>query len=194
MIMQPEHLLIYTDVQQRDLNLVRLYLQVSKLSDMVDPSKPNRIELCLLDAVRHPNFVIDKNWPRQEKPTASQRRLWKRFMASSYLRYIPYWTCPPVSSPSSIKPNASGLSTETSRSVYGIIKNLPRSTFRWPRTNFHRRNYFQVLPVQSETSRCVRWRTAQQHCDSRMGDKHGQGYSISRFRTGRWTNGVSHIH
>ena len=89
MIMQPEHLLRYTEAQQRDLNLVRLYLQVYKLSDMTDPSQPNRIALRFLDAVRHPNFVIDKKWPRQEQPTASQRRLWKQFLVSSYLRYVP---------------------------------------------------------------------------------------------------------
>jgi hypothetical protein len=35
-IMQPAHLSRYTPVQQRDLNLVRIYLQVYSLADMVD--------------------------------------------------------------------------------------------------------------------------------------------------------------
>ena len=130
MIMQPEHLLRYTEAQQRDLNLVRLYLQVSKLSDMADPSRPNRIALSFLDAVRHPQFVIDKNWPRQEQPTASQRRLWKRFLVSSYLRYIPYWKTTPVSPPSSIKSKEPGLPTEPSQGLSGILKHLPRSQRR----------------------------------------------------------------
>ena len=90
MIMQQEHLGRYTEAQQRDLNLVRMYLQVSKLSDMVDRDQPNRIALCFLDAARPSTFVTDDNWPRQEQPSASsQHRLWKRYLVSSYLRYIP---------------------------------------------------------------------------------------------------------
>jgi hypothetical protein len=55
--MQPEHRNRYTEAQQRDLNLVRMYLQVSKLSDMADSDKPNWIALCFLDAARPSNFV-----------------------------------------------------------------------------------------------------------------------------------------
>ena len=92
MIMQPEHLLRYTESQQRDLNLVRLYLlQVSKLSDMVDPDQPNKIALRFLDAERKCDDVSNPSWPRQKKTSTTQRRLWKRFIVSSYLRYIPYW-------------------------------------------------------------------------------------------------------
>ena len=98
-IVQPEHLSRYTETQQRDLNLVRLYLQISKLSDMVDPHQPNKIALQYLGATRSPNFVPNPQWPRQGKPSASQRRLWKRFLVSSYLRYIPYWKSPPLPSP-----------------------------------------------------------------------------------------------
>ena len=53
-IMDPLHLQRYGVSQQRDINLVRLYLQVSTLSDLVDLSAPNRIDLCFLDARRKP--------------------------------------------------------------------------------------------------------------------------------------------
>ena len=56
-IMDPLHLQRYGTSQQRDINLVRIYLQVSTLSDLVDRSALNRIDLCLLDARRKDNFV-----------------------------------------------------------------------------------------------------------------------------------------
>jgi hypothetical protein len=65
MIMQPDYLLRYTKAQQRDLNLVRLYLQVSKLSDMVHLSQPNKIAPRFLDAERHSDVALDPSWPRQ---------------------------------------------------------------------------------------------------------------------------------
>ena len=129
-IMQPEHLSRYTEAQHQDLNLVRMYLQVSKLSDMVDSSQPNRIALRFLDAVRPSDFEMDQRWPRQESPTASQRRLWKRFLVSSYLRYIPYWKCSPAPTTSVNPPSTPAPPTESARSLSGIVKTLPRSQRR----------------------------------------------------------------
>ena len=42
-IMQTNHLQRYSVGQQKDINLVRIYLQVSALADMTDTSHPNRI-------------------------------------------------------------------------------------------------------------------------------------------------------
>lgn len=95
-IMQPEHLKRYSLIQQTDLNLVRIYLQVNTLADMIDTSQPNKISLFYLDGHRPPQWVETLRWPRQAPPSPSQRRLWKRFIVSSYLRYIPYWKQPPI--------------------------------------------------------------------------------------------------
>jgi hypothetical protein len=97
--MNAVHLQRYSASQQRDLNLVRIWLQVSTLADLADPERNNRILLCYLDAKRPAHFVLSSTWPRQSHPTKTQIRLWKRFITSSYLRYIPYWKITPVSTP-----------------------------------------------------------------------------------------------
>jgi hypothetical protein len=93
--MQPQHLERYSATQQRDLNLVRLYLQVHTLADMSNLSRRQTIDLCYVDARRPHDFVDNSSQPRQEIPTKSQARLWKRFIRSSYLRYVPYWITDP---------------------------------------------------------------------------------------------------
>lgn len=96
-IMNAFHLQRYSAGQQRDLNLVRIWLQVSTLADLADPERSNRILPSYLDGRRPANFVLSPTWPRQSQPTKAQSRLWKRFITSSYLRYIPYWNTIPVS-------------------------------------------------------------------------------------------------
>jgi hypothetical protein len=95
-IMTTEHLQRYNPQQQRDINLVRLHLQVHTLADITDPQRPNAILLHMLDGKRSPTTPISTLWPRQMEPSKAQRRLWKRFLSSSYLRYIPYWKTPPT--------------------------------------------------------------------------------------------------
>jgi hypothetical protein len=95
-IMQAEHLKRYSTVQQIDINLVRIWLQVSTLAELIDPSRPNRILLSYLDAVRPPNLVPSDKWPRESQTTKSQIRLWKQYIKSTYLRYIPYWKTNPA--------------------------------------------------------------------------------------------------
>jgi hypothetical protein len=97
-IMQSDHLLRYEPAQQIDINLVRLWLQVATLSEISDPSRPNRVLLSYLDGTRPPGFTPSATWPRQSPPTKSQIRLWKGYIKSSFLRYIPYWKTPPTSS------------------------------------------------------------------------------------------------
>ena len=93
-IMQADHLQRYDNAQQRDINLVRIWLQVSTLADMIDPSRSKCILLSYLDGERPPGFLLSDTWPRQTQPSKSQLRLWKRYIKSSYLRYIPYWKTP----------------------------------------------------------------------------------------------------
>ena len=90
-IMNAEALTRYDPTQQRDINLVRLYLQVITLSDM---STPDGLDACPFHSHgnRRPGQRIRlQTWPRQEEPTAKQKRLWKRYIASNYLRYGTKW-------------------------------------------------------------------------------------------------------
>ena len=96
-IMQQCHLSRYTVSQQRDINLVRLYLQVNTLADMTDAHHPKSIRLDYLDAIRPTGDTSDHPWPRQQPPMKSQKRLWKGYIRSSYLRYVPYWKQIPLS-------------------------------------------------------------------------------------------------
>ena len=94
--MQRSHLSRYTVSQQRDINLVRLYLQVTTLADITDVNRLSAISLSALDGIRSDTWANNPLWPRQETPIPSQRRLWKRYIKSLYLRYIPYWKYPPT--------------------------------------------------------------------------------------------------
>jgi hypothetical protein len=58
-IMQSQHLQCYSSSQQRDLNLVQLYLQVHTLADMSDRTKKKTISLNYLDAIRPNDFVLN---------------------------------------------------------------------------------------------------------------------------------------
>jgi hypothetical protein len=95
-IMQHTHLRRYSHRQQRDINLVRMFLQVNTLADMTNEDHPNKICLSCLDGKRPMGWQSTMRWPRQETPSPSQRRLWKRFIVSSYLRYVPYWKQAPL--------------------------------------------------------------------------------------------------
>ncbi|KAI2513678.1 hypothetical protein MHU86_818 [Fragilaria crotonensis] len=97
-IMQQSHLARYSTAHQRDLNLVRMYLQVTSLADLTDPGRLSAIHTDFLNGRRPPHWKTHHIWPRQEAPSAHQRRLWKRYITSSFLRYIPFWKTPPTSS------------------------------------------------------------------------------------------------
>ena len=60
-VMQAQYLQRYTPIQQRDLNLVRLYLEVYSLQDMLDSSDPRRIDLNYLDCKRPHTMTVDPN-------------------------------------------------------------------------------------------------------------------------------------
>ena len=128
-IMQQCHLDRYTPAQQLDLNLVRMWPQVATLADMCDNERPNRIHLSYLDAQRPPGFTPSQLWPRQQQPTKSQQRLWKRFIRSSYLRYTPYWKVVPVGTPISI-PAPPPPPTSFADMIFSYIANLRSKTER----------------------------------------------------------------
>jgi hypothetical protein len=95
-IMQQQHLSRYSTRQQSDINLVRIYLQATTLADLTNPDNPKAIRLSAIDGNRSEGWIDNPLWPRQHTPTKAQRRLWKRYLSSSYLRYIPYWKQPPT--------------------------------------------------------------------------------------------------
>ena len=89
--MQLELLKHYTPQQQTDINLVRIYLQTITLSDL---SAPDGKDICgyHLRGERRPQQRIrHTTWPRQETPSASQKRLWRKYISSQYLRYSTKW-------------------------------------------------------------------------------------------------------
>lgn len=85
-IMSSPCLANYTKSQQTDLNLVRLYLQVTTLSDMTES---DGIHVCkhYLQGHRKPDQNINLlTWPRQETVTTSQTKLWTRYISSAFLQ------------------------------------------------------------------------------------------------------------
>jgi hypothetical protein len=119
-IMQAEHLKRYSSSQQRDINLVRIWLQVTTLADLTDLERPNRISTSYLDAQRPVSSAQSITWPRQHQPTKAQTRLWKRYVTSSFLRYIPYWKTPPLQKQLEI-PNAVPVSSPTLSTYHEYI-------------------------------------------------------------------------
>ena len=99
-IMQSDHLSRYSAQQHRDINYVRIFLQVFTLADLADASNRKAVQLCYVDGKRPPDLTYNPRWPRQhDDPTKAQIRLWRGFIKSCYLQYIPYWKQSPVCTP-----------------------------------------------------------------------------------------------
>ncbi|KAI2499411.1 hypothetical protein MHU86_15056 [Fragilaria crotonensis] len=93
-VMNPDNLTRYTTTQQTDINLVRLYLQVITLSDL-STTDGNNIDEFFLRGERKPHQRIrKKTWPRQETPTTSQQKMWRKYITSNYIRYATKWRDP----------------------------------------------------------------------------------------------------
>ena len=92
-IMQPLQLKKYSPQDQRDINLVRLYIQAITLSDVSTPDG-NHITWEALHGHRALTQVVRKNWPRQRAPTKHQSNVWKRYMVENFLRYNTTWKTP----------------------------------------------------------------------------------------------------
>ena len=127
-IMDEVHLQRYSASQQKDINLVRLWLQVTTLADMVDFFRGSKyINLDHLDGKRSHSFVPDSKWPRQQPPSKPQCRLWKRYFRSSFLRYTPYWKTAPVPSIQTPPPPEVDRSMEK---FADCLRRLPRTQRR----------------------------------------------------------------
>ena len=81
-IMQLELLKPYTPQQQTDINLVRIYLQTITLSDLSTPDGKNICGHHLRGERRPQQRIRHKTWPQQETRSASQKRLWRKYITS----------------------------------------------------------------------------------------------------------------
>jgi hypothetical protein len=109
---------------QWDINLVRLHLQVNTLADLTDTKSLKAIHLTLYDGQRPTDWIQSKKWPRQHPPSKQQVRLWKGYIRSSFLRYVPYWKIKPIDSASS--PDVSSPPpTIHHTDIFSFIKSLP---------------------------------------------------------------------
>lgn len=193
-IMQTEHLMRYTATQQQDINLVRLYLQVNTLADMTDPDTPNRIHLLYLDGKRPHDWTERMRWPRQAPPSSSQRRLWKRYISSSYLKYVPYWKQLPASLLDNLRHHTRSEFHETSPPIHNpelatqvslreYLKTLPRtqrrmtSDFEQVADDLQVWRAFRSKEIRKTIYR-LRWRTCWSQRNLRMGAGYVQDHSF----------------
>jgi hypothetical protein len=93
-IMDPAHLVRYSKKQQLDINLVRMFHQVTSLHDLSAGTDGKAIQGEYLHGARPSDFLADPGWPRQETPTGPQCRLWKDFISTNFIRYPSYWKTP----------------------------------------------------------------------------------------------------
>ena len=130
-IMNQSRLSHYSVSQQRDINLVRLYLQCTTLADLRDPHDERSISRLALGGERPLGFVCKPGWPRQETPSPSQTRLWRRYMSSHFLRYGTLWKRVPNDSlresrKERIDMESRNRGQETEGNLHSQIADLPR--------------------------------------------------------------------
>ena len=96
------------------------------MNDLTSSDDRIRITVCALSARRPADFIIRTGWPRQELPTATQGRLWKRYISSQFLRYDRYWKTPPRLRGSSSESQSEPPPGPKSVPILESIRELPR--------------------------------------------------------------------
>ncbi|KAI2509681.1 hypothetical protein MHU86_4801 [Fragilaria crotonensis] len=94
-IMDLKRLQGYTTRQQKDLNLVRLYLQVTTLAELVDTSENGKIATWAFEGTRPTSFTDNKAWPRQERTYSPATTSVEKVYLGALLRYDRFWRTPP---------------------------------------------------------------------------------------------------
>lgn len=161
-IMSLEHLKRYSTGQQIDINLVRIYLQVTTLSDMSDSADPNRIALWAITATRPQGFINKEFWPRQQVPSGSQRRLWRKYVSSIFLRYDRFWMRKPKGKDRVLRAPQAPLDADSDHEsleggIPALITTLPRTKRRMLR------HVHQVATDETVWKTCQRKKTSH-HC------------------------------
>ena len=67
-----------------DINLVRLYLQITTVSDIAT-AVGTKIERTVWDVLPFQNQRSKFNWPKQEQPTNGQQVVWRKLLHSFLL-------------------------------------------------------------------------------------------------------------
>ena len=89
-IMQTSNLARYSVQAQTDINLVRIYLQVTTLADLsTNDGKESHPRF--LRGEREPTIQSTINWPRQGTPTHSQKLLWKTYITETFISTNRHW-------------------------------------------------------------------------------------------------------
>ena len=128
-IMETNRLKGYSTQQKRDLNLTRIFLQVTTIADMADSTDPTQIAEWAIAGTRPSNFISNRAWPRQNLVSQSQKRLWRRYISSQFLRYDRKWKTPPKATMKELKQRTTSKTFSpptTSKGIFSDIKNLPR--------------------------------------------------------------------
>ena len=114
----------YSVRQQIDLNLVRIYLQVTTLDNMTDLTDRSKIAVWAFDANPPAFFSSQKSWPRQEPPSTAQRRLWRHYISSNFLRNDRFWHQSPRARLRDLKSKRATSPPLTT--ITGMISTLPK--------------------------------------------------------------------
>jgi hypothetical protein len=130
--MSLERLRPYSPQQQKDINLVRIYLQATTLSDLTETTDITRIATWAFQGTRGHEFHNQSYWPRQQEPLPAQKRLWKRYLTSHHIRYDRYWRRPPMDRKVEAQPAQDDETNSTSvqGGIPSLIQQLPRSQRR----------------------------------------------------------------
>jgi hypothetical protein len=123
-IMSSPSLANYTKSQQIDLNLVRLYLQITTLSDMTESDGLHACKYNIKGLCRPDQSINSITWPRQEQVTQSQTKLWTRFISSAYLRYGNKWRQTPLSNDPTEDEQPARVPTQYP-TIQAYLKSLP---------------------------------------------------------------------
>ena len=93
-LMETPHLDRFTQSEIVDINLVRIHLQASTLSDISAGTDGRTICPHCYKGDRPPSFQPKPHWPRQPPPTNAQSKIWSSFLSVVYLRYGIFWDTP----------------------------------------------------------------------------------------------------
>ena len=105
---------------QKDINLVRIYLQATTIADLSDTADHRAISATSLNGIRSTDFIVNTGWPRQEQPSTSQIRLWTQYITSQFLSHNRTWKTCPYKAQRDQKPTETGT-----LDVITLIKHLP---------------------------------------------------------------------